>query len=422
MERIKHMLTILFLVCYGMANAQLFGGHIKTNRAEYTISSNNGCSLGAGINNSPAGVRRGGLNETMVQNVVAPAGATVTLTATVTKPGAYTITTNTNNGVSFAASGVFTAPGAYTIALNPTGTPTNAGNFTWTTTPGSLDVYGSVITTTAPLGSTYTTHFNGIIGSAHVGTTWQNASQTTGETFNNNTTCQNKNISAQGCGGVTTVIANGRTHNTVDINGQCWLQSNLIVVPSVYSSYGTNSWTNVSMTDQGYWGYYNTTTTDGSAGWSATEPGTNEGLMYQWCGAMNATISERSRGICPSGWHIPSDCEWMYLEHGQGMSINNQISTFIRADTNDNQGTPSYKLRSQGLGATNASNFTGLLAGFRTANSGSFTSRGSNQTMWTSTATSGTDATLRNLTVGTRGIGRSNFTKGLAYSIRCLKD
>ena len=76
---------------------------------------------------------------------------------------------------------------------------------------------------------------------------------------------------------------------------------------------------------------------------------------------MDATISERSRGICPAGWHVPSDCEWMYLEHGQGMSIANQTTDNAwRANDADNQGTPGYKLRSTGTGFTNASGFSGI--------------------------------------------------------------
>jgi len=49
----------------------------------------------------------------------------------------------------------------------------------------------------APLGSTYTSHFNGIgSGGVHVGGTETLSTQTTGETFNNNTTCTTKMISA----------------------------------------------------------------------------------------------------------------------------------------------------------------------------------------------------------------------------------
>ena len=382
-----------------------------------------GCSVGAGTNNSPAGVIRGGVNETMVQGVAAPATATITLVANVTTAGTYTIFTNTINGVTFSAAGTFGATGNQTVTLTPSGTPTLAGNYMWATnlTP-SINVYGSVITTSAPLGSSYTAHFNGIISGVHNGGTEANASQTTGELFSSNTTCQSKPISAQGCGGVSSVTASsGRVHNTVSINGQCWLQTNLITAPSVYNNYTTTSWTATSPGDQGYWGYYHDVTPNGTAGWKSTEPAANEGRLYQWCGAMDATISERSRGICPAGWHVPSDCEWMYLEHGQGMSIAQQTTNGAwRADGADNQGTPGYKLRSSGTGQTNASGFFGLLAGTR-GTSGTFFNRTSNGNWWSSSAT-GADASVRSLFTGFRGVYRASSSKAYGFSVRCLKD
>jgi uncharacterized protein (TIGR02145 family) len=390
-------------------------------------SSSVGCNMGAGTNNSPAGVRQGGVNETMVQGVAAPATATITLVATVTTAGTYNVFTNTVNGVSFAASGTFASTGSQTVTLTPTGTPTLAGNYMWTTnrTP-SMNVYGSVLTTSAPLGSSYNAHFNGCDSAGNtlhsIAQPFTAASYTGGDVFSNNTTCQNKPVSAQGCGGVTSVTtSSGRVHTAININGQCWLQTNLIEVPGLYNTYTTISWTNTAPGDQGYWGYYNTSTIDGSAGWGATEPAVNEGRLYQWCGATNSTISERTRGICPAGWHVPSDCEWMFLEHGQGMSITQQNLSAWRANTADNEGTPGYKLRSQGAGQTNASGFTGVFAGLRNPANGSFYSYGSHGGLWSST-TSGTSGRTRGVYQNFRGVIRALDNKAQAFSVRCLKD
>ena len=379
-----------------------------------------GCAVGAGTNNSPAGVRQGGVNQTMIQGLSST--DTITLVATVTTAGTYNVSTNAVNGKTFTASGTFPGTGAQTIQLISTGAASAAGNHTWAlnTTP-SINAYGSTLTTNAPLGNTYTAHFNGI--TAGVSSNFLLSTYTTGETFNNNATCANKPISAQGCGGLTSVTASsGRVHSTININGQCWLQTNLIDVPSIYNTYTTGSWTNTSPGDQGYWGYYNTTTVNGTAGWQATEPATNEGILYQWCGAMNATISERSRGICPSGWHLPSDCEWMYLEHGQGMSMTEQqINNAWRSNSADNEGTPGYKLRSQGTGQTNASGFSGLLAGDRSTD-GTFSNRTTSAHWWSSSATGATPAIHRALHTGNRGVSRLSLIKAYGFSARCLKD
>jgi hypothetical protein len=52
-------------------------------------------------------------------------------------PAAYTITTNTVNGVSFSKSGTFTATGLQSVALTGTGTPSASGPQNFTVTFGT---------------------------------------------------------------------------------------------------------------------------------------------------------------------------------------------------------------------------------------------------------------------------------------------
>ncbi len=37
------------------------------------------------------------------------------------------------------------------------------------------------------------------------------------------------------------------------------------------------------------------------------------GKLYTWPAAMNGAVVEMAKGVCPDGWHIPSDAEWMEL-------------------------------------------------------------------------------------------------------------
>ena len=414
----------------------LSGGNTSSGGTAVVSSwnSDEGCRVGAGTNSNPAGVRQGGVRQTMVQGTPASNVATIELKASVSTIGTYNIFTNAVNGVNFSASGTFTSTGVQTVILIANGTPTLAGNYIWTTnrTP-SINIYGSVITSNAPLGSSYTNHFNGIVSGVHNTSNTSNPSYYTlstysvGEVFSSNTTCQNQPISAQGCAGITSVRgSSGRLYATVEINGQCWLQTNMNDVPSVYSNYTIGSWTINTPGDQGYWGYYHTSNTTGSSGWQSAEPASNEGLLYQWCAAMNATISERSKGVCPAGFHVPSDCEYMYLEHGQGMIISDQIALNWRSNSNINQGTPGNKLRSQGAGQTNASGFSGLLSGLRINNIAipdMFGSRSNSCFLWLSSAVSGvSSASTRSLATGYFGVNRTNWNKGYGLSLRCLKD
>jgi hypothetical protein len=56
---------------------------------------------------------------------------TASVSVQVTTPGVYTLTTNTVNGVSFTASGVFTAIGVNTVVLHGSGLPVNTGAYTF---------------------------------------------------------------------------------------------------------------------------------------------------------------------------------------------------------------------------------------------------------------------------------------------------
>lgn len=171
-----------------------------------------------------------------------------------------------------------------------------------------------------------------------------------------------------------------------------------------------------------HYGYFNTSILNGSAGWSTSEPQPGEGLLYQWSAAMKGSITERAQGVCPTGWHIPSDCEWMYLEHGLGMSLSEQlVSDNHRSNTTDNQGTPGYKMRNAGTGQTNASGFSGALVGFRRTN-GIYSNRSFYGYWWSSTATGTFTAINRAVGSGLRGVTRYNSSKGGGFSVRCLKD
>lgn len=74
---------------------------------------------------------------TYTQGVALTSTNTATVQVTVTTPGAYTITTNTVNGVTFAGSGTFATTGIQTVILTGSGTPTSSGNHTYLVTFGT---------------------------------------------------------------------------------------------------------------------------------------------------------------------------------------------------------------------------------------------------------------------------------------------
>jgi uncharacterized protein (TIGR02145 family) len=178
-------------------------------------------------------------------------------------------------------------------------------------------------------------------------------------------------------------------------------------------------WLNTAIGAVGAWGYYNTTTTNGTAGWATTEPAAGEGILYQAIAALNNETYEGAKGVCPIGWHIPTDCEWMYLEHGQGMSIALQTTNNTwRSTTGEGN-----KLRGAGTGWTNTSGFTALLGGSRGTTNGVFQVRGTAANYFTSTSNSTVNPSVnRTFESGQAGVRRaSSGYQGVGF-VRCLKN
>lgn len=326
----------------------------------------------------------------------------------VTATGGIAFSTNTVNGYSFNGNYTATSTGNQWVTVTAVGTQS------------AYNAAGDSFTLTAEGASTQTKNFT-VVHSAKGSelTAFSNGS----ETFNNNSNCVNSLISAShtvaSCSG--NVVVGSNTYPLVLINGQCWMQTNLKEAPTAPCAAaintGCNVWLNTSPGDIGSFGFYNTTITNGTAGWATTEPAANEGLLYQWSAAMKGSTQERAQGICPSGFHIPSDCEWMYLEHGQGMTIAQQT-------TNDNWRNSTgegNKLRGAGGSWNNSSGFTLLIGGSRTF-AGTFTNRGIGADLWSSTQWSVTNTYGRFLNANQAGIYRVAVNKSAAYSVRCLKN
>jgi len=89
----------------------------------------------------------------------------------------------------------------------------------------------------------------------------------------------------------------GNIYTTVLIGQQTWMQQNLRVTVAPDSS---------PVTSYAY---------SGNEVLAATY-----GRLYSWDVAMNGSVTEKAQGICPAGWHVPSDEEWKILEMYLGMT------------------------------------------------------------------------------------------------------
>jgi uncharacterized protein (TIGR02145 family) len=148
----------------------------------------------------------------------------------------------------------------------------------------------------------------------------------------------------------------------------------------------------------GAWCYYDNSSANGEV----------YGKMYNWY-AVND-----SRGLAPSGWHIPSDAEWMTLKDYLG-------GESVAGGKMKETGTSHWQ--SPNEGATNESGFTALPGGYRDGVGGSYGDIGRVGHWWSSTEFDVTHAGEWYLSYYyTRGIfGRSSLDKN-GFSVRCIKD
>jgi len=101
-------------------------------------------------------------NGSYQQGVIMNAGNSVTVQVNVTTPGAYTISTDSINGVRFSGSGIFSATGIQSVALTGAGTPLNDGVQNYNVTFGT-SMCGFTITylpATAPSGDYFPLSLN----------------------------------------------------------------------------------------------------------------------------------------------------------------------------------------------------------------------------------------------------------------------
>jgi len=200
------------------------------------------------------------------------------------------------------------------------------------------------------------------------------------------------------CGTSTVSDVDGNNYNTVQIGAQCWTQSNLKV--SKYRN-GDNIPTGLS---NSAW----ENTTAGAYAAYDNNPG-NDGLygnLYNHYAVMN------KKGLCPMGWHVPTDGEWTNLETFLGGSGGALKSTAT-------QPTPGG-WNSPNTGATNSSGFSAEPGGYRSYSGGFYFVGFSGY--WWSSSLSGPNAWRRGLNYNHGIVNRNANDHLYGFSVRCLRD
>jgi len=143
------------------------------------------------------------------------------------------------------------------------------------------------------------------------------------------------------------------------------------------------------------------------------------GRLYDWITALalssscNTTscaskITGKHRGICPEGWHIPSNAEWNTLINGDV-----DAGTKLKANSdswNTNTGTDEF-------------GFSALPGGYgNPSGSGSFVNFGNSGSWWSASEENASNAYYRYVLHNFSYVYSVGNTKTYLFSVRCVKD
>lgn len=194
------------------------------------------------------------------------------------------------------------------------------------------------------------------------------------------------NFSADDSGSFTD-SRDGHVYRYVDIGNQTWMAENLNYV-------GKNG-------DAGI--CYNNDTSSCRI----------SGALYTWSEVMAGSQSSSSapsniQGICPNGWHVPSDMEWGTLIAYVGADSARIKLSSKSAWSNSGNGTDQY-------------GFTVLPTGGR-FNAGTFNFLGYDANFWSSSESGTSNAWVRDFGYDAADVTRDNFDKSYGFSLRCIKN
>jgi uncharacterized protein (TIGR02145 family) len=213
----------------------------------------------------------------------------------------------------------------------------------------------------------------------------------------------------------------GNEYQTLDIGNQIWMAGNLKVThynsgDAIPTGFNDSDWEDLGDTETGAFAIYD------------NDPFHAEiyGNLYNWY-----AVNEES-GICPEGFHIPSDEEWMVLEMNHGMSNEDINLTQMRGGNQGSQLAGIADLWNSGDLNNNptfgSSGFLGIPAGQRLpfvfSPFQSYEGMNSIGIFWTSTTQNNNNngGWLRTLQYPNSGVGRFNGDKRTGISVRCLED
>jgi len=217
-----------------------------------------------------------------------------------------------------------------------------------------------------------------------------------------------------GCGDPLYDDRDDQTYETVEIGEQCWMKENLNIGTRID---GANEMQDDSIIEKYCYDDDESNCDD-------------YGGLFQWDEMMQYITTEGTQGICPTGWHLPSDTEWTQLTdfiggtgspHGNELKSCRQVNSPLGGTCNTFEHPRWVEDTYFGNYGTDDYGFSGLPGGCRFSD-GTFYYVGYGGYWWSSTETSSYFAWFRDLYYDNGYVYVNDYNKQYGFSVRCLRD
>ena len=300
---------------------------------------------------------------------------TVTITVTPVSPDT---TAPSSPSVSINSGAASTTSTSVTLTLSATDNVGVTGYYAseTSTTPSASASGWTAVTSTTSYSATVSFTLSSSSGTKTVYVWFKDAA-------GNISTSASDSITLTVTSGATVTDIDGNVYNTVTIGTQTWMKENLKVTK--YRNGDAIGTTTASISNDSsskyQWAYNNDESN------AATY-----GRLYTWYAATD------SRGVCPTGWHVPTDAEWTTLIDYLG----------------------GYSVAGGRMKEAGSSGWTALLGGFRHY-LGTSNFMGYQGFWWSATEIEPNNASIRKLDSGT-SVWSSDDSKETGFSVRCVRD
>jgi len=225
------------------------------------------------------------------------------------------------------------------------------------------------------------------------------------------------------------VLFDSLWYGTVSIGNQCWFTSNL----------QTTAYANGDLIQTGMTGEEWASTTEGATAVVSEDyecdnnqsPGIDvcdgEEALSAFGRLYNGYAVEDARGLCPSGWQVPADSDWLDMELQSGVPFSELFEELTYRGTSTNAGN---RLKStdgwldvgmEWTVGTDEFQLTALPGGLRNL-SGDSMHAGALGYWWSSTGAGNMKVWTRTLSASSSGINRTRLSVQHGLSVRCLRE